>query len=180
MKDIEDELAQIGDIVSKGLGKISRYPIMLNDLKGNFDLLCKPLNKKTGHCLYWFNASTKEEALTLADSLEKKRIKLKSYMKGQRVVPPRNTNTDSKTIYVGIRRGGQNKDGLTNICSRMNQHFGLYKVGSTQGLQFKYWASSNKTKITLSVIELDLENVEYLNVLEKLVAIKLRPLLGRH
>ena len=142
-----------------------------------FQDLFTALDKKEHHCLYWFELPTLAIATQLNTLLDESRPQLK----GKRLVPATNKNTDSNVLYVGIRRGGKRKyDGLTNISGRIIQHLGYYKKGSTQGLQFVHWAAQQKYPITLKVVEFpDLPN-KFLNIAEHLIAHKLRPLCGRH
>lgn len=139
------------------------------------------LDLKKNHCLYWFELETKEKAIELNNLLNTYRKE--KGVKHNRVVPATNKNDDSNILYVGIRQGGCRKDGLTNIVGRINQHLGYYKVPTTQGLQLVHYAQGLDFEITLNVVEfsdLDNERVMYLNMIEKLVAKKLKPLCGRH
>lgn len=147
-------------------------------LDKNFSSIFEKLNKKEHHCLYWFEIETSELATELNILLNKNREKLKL---DQRVVPVMNKNTNSNIFYVGIRRGGKRKyDGLTNISGRIIQHLGYYVNGSTQGLQLIHWANKTDLDIKLNVVEFkELPNL-YLNVVEKIVAHKLKPLCGKH
>ena len=143
-----------------------------------FKEIFKELNKKEFNCLYWFEAESIENATELNNLLDSKRKELKV---NNRVVPVINKNLDSKIIYVGIRRGGKRKyDGLTNIAGRIIQHFGYYIKGSTQGLQLIHWAEQKNLNLKLNVVEFKELPNEYLNVVEKLVAYKLKPLCGKH
>jgi len=63
------------------------------------------------------------------------------------------------------------------IASRIFHHLGYYRVGSTQGLQLCHWS---KHKLKLSVVQFPKEAEPYLNIIEKLFALKFKPLLGRH
>ena len=144
----------------KGLGYTTILPI-IHDLMN--------INKP---CVYWFETEKEEVANNLINDLNCFRE-----LKTERSVPARNNKTNSKYIYVGIRQGGQRKDGFTNIAGRISIHFGYYKVGSTQGLQLSYWA---KDKLILNVMEMPETAAPFLNVIEKQIANKLRPLCGRH
>ncbi|OCK42680.1 hypothetical protein BA195_13955 [Tenacibaculum soleae] len=144
----------------------------------NFKQIFSELNKKESNCIYWFECESIQIATELNNLLDSKRNELKF---NQRVVPVINKNIDSKIIYVGIRRGGKRKyDGLTNIAGRIIQHLGYYIKGSTQGLQLVHWTEKKNLNIKLNVIEFKELPNEYLNVVEKLVAYKLKPLCGKH
>jgi hypothetical protein len=143
--------------------------------KNMFELL----NTKKGFCIYWFECETPEIAFDLVNTFKSK----KEYMaSNKRTVPPINGNKNSNVLYVGVRQGGfRRKDGLTNISGRMIQHLGYYDKGSTGALQLVHWIDkSQSTQITLNVFELNLQEKEYLYIIEKLFAISLKPLLGKH
>ena len=143
-----------------------------------FKEIFSELNKKEFNCLYWFDCESVEVAEKLNKHMDSKRKELKA---NNRVVPATNNNLNSKTMYVGIRRGGKRKyDGLTYISGRIIQHLGYYAKGSTQGLQLIHWVEERDLNIELNMVEFrELPN-EYLNIVEKLVAYKLKPLCGKH
>lgn len=148
------------------------------------------LNEKTNDCLYWFSVPQKADAQLLESEINKCREPLKN-QQDKRVVPAKNSNLDSNVLYVGVRKGGFRKytminrkrvpDELSNIAGRIIQHLGYYKKGSTQGLQLVHWAKNFNFQITLNVVEFqNLPSKEYLYIIEKMYAIKLRPILGKH
>ncbi|WP_299317290.1 hypothetical protein [uncultured Maribacter sp.] len=139
------------------------------------------LDKIECDCLYWFSLETKEQAKELNSLLNKYRKKNKKGSKGFRCVPATSKNEDSEVLYVGIRRGGITiKSRLTNITGRVNQHLGYYHKGSTQGLQLIHFAKECDFDITINVVKIESSCSMYLNIIEKLVAKKLKPLCGRH
>ncbi|WP_299104344.1 hypothetical protein [uncultured Tenacibaculum sp.] len=143
-----------------------------------FKSIFEALNKKEQNCLYWFELESEALAIELNHLLDAKREELKRNL---RVVPVKNSNTHSKVLYVGIRRGGiRKRDKLTNISGRIIQHLGYYEKGSTQGLQLVHWAKDTGKEIKLYVIELNGLDNAYLNALEKIIADRLNPLCGRH
>jgi hypothetical protein len=124
-------------------------------------------------CIYWFDAENETKAIEMI----KERLKF-SFDYPIRSAPKPNSHKNSKCLYVGIRQGGMRKrDNFSNIAGRIVIHCGYYHVGSTQGLNLAYWA---KEKITLNIIELPHEASIYLNIIEKMLAKKLKPVLGRH
>lgn len=143
-----------------------------------FKTIFTELDQKKKHCLYWFEFDTNESSTTINNLLNESRISLSERM---RVVPVKNLNSESNVLYVGIRRGGNRKyDNLSNISGRLIQHLGYYHVGSTQGLQFAYWANKSDIELNFKVVEFEnLPNL-YLEMLEKLIAYKLKPLCGKH
>lgn len=136
------------------------------------------LNTIKSSALYWFGAETIAQAQQLKKELEYFRENGSKTL--ERAIPAKNKyeNNNSKVLYVGVRQGGERKhDGLSNISGRIHQHIGCYEKGSTQSLQLHYWA---KQPLTLHVIALNNVDNDYLYILEKLFAIKLKPLCGRH
>jgi hypothetical protein len=134
-------------------------------------------------CLYWFTVENSERAkqmiVKLNEFRESQKLLDKQY---KRVVPASNSNKigpniNEHVIYVGKRHGGVRRDKFTNIAGRISIHFGYYKVGTTQGLQLFHWA--NET-VKLNVMILPNEAKDYLDLLEKLLANKLKPLCGKH
>lgn len=143
-----------------------------NRLKESFDQITKP-------SLYWFEADSFENANLLITSFDSS---IKRLIENKRSYPKRNNNKDSTVLYLGVRQGGATKSGDSNFAGRMYHHFGLYKYGTTQGLQLEYWAKENNQKLKLNVLEFDFErnHIQYLYIIEKLFSIELKPLLGRH
>lgn len=157
-----------------------RYEIHKEYIDQNFlpDEIRVGLNAIKSSALYWFEAETIEQAQQLKKELEDFRENGSKTL--ERAIPAKNKydNTNSKVLYVGVRRGGVRKrDKLSNISGRIYQHIGCYEKGSTQSLQLHYWA---KSSLTLHVLELQEVDNNYLYILEKLFAIKLKPLLGKH
>jgi antitoxin component YwqK of YwqJK toxin-antitoxin module len=138
-------------------------------------------NLKT-NCLYWFSVNTKEEAKKLKQLISDNKSYLWSEDKTKcRALPARNENDDSTVIYVGVRKGSiAKKQKITNISGRMVQHLGYYKEGRTQGLQLAYYANSLDIDLTLHVYSLIDCPDEYLYILEKIFAKKLKPISGKH
>ncbi len=144
-----------------------------------FTKLFKALDAKTTNCLYWFEVDTEISCSDLIKKLDKSRATLK---KGKRAVPVKNINCDSKVLYLGVRRGGwTEKWKLSNISGRIIQHFGYYKVGTTQGLQLAHWNVAADLKVTLKIIQFEKDFPHpYLEAFEKIMAHKLKPLCGKH
>lgn len=156
---------------------------------GEFLKTFNSLNIKTNDCLYWFSVSQIADSQRLKNEIEKCRESLKQ-QQDKRVVPVRNDNIDSNVLYVGVRQGGCRKytlinrkrvpDVLSNIAGRIIQHLGYYKKGSTQGLQLVHWTKGLDIQVTLNVIEFKDLPKDYLYIIEKLYALKLKPVLGKH
>lgn len=140
----------------------------------------KKLNSFKGHCLYWFELSINEDAIKLMSLLNDKMDSLWERELDKMKVPVDNLN--SPILYVGVRQGGRPrmKDGLTNISGRIIQHLGYYIKGSTQGLQLIHWAREANVDIKINVIHFGGIQKKYLYILEKLFALELKPLCGKH
>ncbi|ANO48702.1 hypothetical protein B0A78_10960 [Flavobacterium columnare NBRC 100251 = ATCC 23463] len=124
--------------------------------------------------LYWFECKTLEEAKEIKTLFTNKRNELIA-------VPPINGNL-SKVLYLGVRQGGKYKREKTfsRISGRIYHHYGLYSVESTQGLKLNKWAINSGKKIYLNILELDLNETQYLYILEKIFALELNPMFGKH
>lgn len=146
--------------------------------------IVEELKKINQPCLYWFESPTVADANILFSILENYREIGKEE---KRTIPAKNNihkqkgYEASKVLYVGKRNAGIRKyDRLTNIAGRIIIHFGYYKQGSTQGLQLANWSRVYNGNLKLNVLALPNEAEEYLQILEKLLAKKLKPLCGRH
>jgi hypothetical protein len=149
---------------------------------GKFTNHFNKLNSFIGHSLYWFELNTNEDAIQLMHLLNDKRYPLWDREIDKRKVPVDNVNANSNILYVGVRQGGKprKKDNLTNISGRIIQHLGYYDKGSTQGLQLVHWAKEANVDIKINVIHFGNIQKEYLYILEKLFALELKPLCGKH
>lgn len=134
------------------------------------------------NCLYWFSVNKIDEASKLKLLISDKKTALWSDKKETcRVLPARNKNEDSTILYVGVRKGSNAKtQKISNIAGRMVQHLGYYKEGRTQGLQLAYYTRNLNINVTVHLYELNNCPDEYLYILEKIFAKKLRPICGTH
>jgi len=143
---------------------------------GHLENFFKSLDKIHGPALYWFECEDISCAMKAKTLIAEFKSRKSEHL---RTVPALNKNVDSQVLYVGVRRGGVRKrDGFTNIGARMFQHLGYYSKGSTQGLQLVHWTSDLKLKV--HILALNSAAKPFLNVLEKLYAIELNPLVGKH
>lgn len=164
------------------------YNINIRKYK-TFESIFESLNNKTNDCIYWFSTESVNQAIMLKNELNKKRESLKD-VPDSRKVPVDNNNKNSKVLYLGVKKGGcrqytvKNRkrvpDKLSFIAGRIIHHLGFYIKGSTQGLQLVHWAKDFDINITLNVLELNEKNSPYLYIIEKMYAIKLKPVLGKH
>ncbi|NHN24949.1 hypothetical protein FIA58_004590 [Flavobacterium jejuense] len=147
-----------------------------------FEKMFTTLESVKTNCLYWFSANSIENANKLKEIISLKKVELFSEEKEKcRILPAENINTNSTVIYVGVRKGSvAKKQKITNISGRMVQHLGFYKEGRTQGLQLAYYANSLDIDLTLHVYSLFDCPDEYLYILEKIFAKKLKPICGSH
>ena len=147
-----------------------------------FEKMFDTLENLKTNCLYWFSVKSMEDAYDLKQLISYNKNFLRSEDKTTcRVLPAGNNNENSTIIYVGVRKGSKaKKQKVSNISDRMVQHFGYYKEGRTQGLQLAYYANSLEIDITLHVYSLINCPDEYLYILEKIFAKKLKPICGKH
>lgn len=88
-------------------------------------------------------------------------------------------NLDTSILYVGTRLAGYTKKwDLTHIEGRIIQHLGYYHKGSTHALQLRYWATDYTLR--LKIFELPTENKNHYQIIEKLLALHFKPLIGKH
>ncbi len=148
----------------------------------DFIALFDKIEKIKASCLYWFSVNSVEESSLLKSLISLKKKELWSDDKVKcRVLPARNKNEDSTNLYVGVRKGSNAKtQKISNIAGRMVQHLGYYKEGRTQGLQLAYYTRDLNIDITLHIYELNNCPDEYLYIVEKIFAKKLRPICGTH
>jgi NDP-sugar pyrophosphorylase family protein len=150
----------------------------------NLVSIVEELKKIHSPCLYWFETETIEESKEIFSLIENYRERSK--LEGRKIPAKNNYFKENnylpnKIIYVGKRHVGIRKhDQLTNIAGRIIIHFGYYAAGSTQGLQLANWSRKYNGKLFLKVLPLPKEADTYLELLEKLLAKKLKPLCGRH
>lgn len=186
-KEIKKHIESISNIVSTS--KVYKFGFNITELpphenftvdireQGRFKELFTELNKKTNYCLYWFTCEDNSQAAELIGYLNLQRPNLK----GQRTVPVPNSNTDSNVLYVGVRQGGATKKGFSHLAGRIVQHLGYYKHGSTGALHLLQWAAGKNVNLTLNVMDIGKPvHQQYLYIIEKLAAISLRPLCGKH
>ena len=151
-------------------------------MHSKFEKMFETLANIKTNCLYWFSVSTIEEANILKEIISHKKNELWNHDKTIcRILPANNENKNSSIIYVGVRKGSTaKKQKVTNISGRIVQHLGYYKEGRTQGLQLAYFTNELNIDITFHLYSLkDCPN-EYLYILEKIFAKKLRPICGKH
>ncbi len=134
------------------------------------------------NCLYWFSVNNFEDADLLKQIISDKKSELWSEDKNIcRILPAKNSNSNSKVVYVGVRKGGYvKKHNASFISGRIVQHMGYYKEGRTQGLQLAYYTRVLNIDMSLNIYLLDDCPDEYLYILEKIFAKKLKPICGKH
>ncbi|QKJ63231.1 hypothetical protein [Flavobacterium sp. M31R6] len=159
------------------LPEIADYKISIRN-DNVFGEILSNLDKKINNCIYWFETENNDSCNNLQKLLDGQRENLSL---NARTVPVKNRNKDSNVLYVGIRRGGLTKKyNMSHLSGRIKVHLGYYNVGSTQGLQFAHWARNIDCKINLKVVQFEELPNEYLNTVEKILAFKLKPLIGKH
>lgn len=141
-------------------------------------------NIKT-NCIYWFEADSVEQCKDLVALLDDYRYTNNSF-KDYRTVPAKAAKkydtTNSNIIYLGIRRGNgkKSRQAHSNIAQRINQHLGYYHTDKTQGLQLSSYVYGKDFNLTLKVCPLEGLHDNYLNLVEKELALRVNPHCGRH
>jgi len=127
------------------------------------------LSAINGPVLYYFEIASNHTGTEIRDAFEhyKKTMSSKATPAIKRGFDPA-----SNILYVGkVKR---------SFWGRVIQHLGFYKVDRTQGLQLFYWGKSIGLKVNLFVYPFPEEMVEYMEIIEREVASKLKPILGKH
>lgn len=170
---ISSHLRQIEEVISKQKNK--KIDINLDSsLVDQFEIISEHLKEITKPVLYWFECKSLEDAQELKNLFIKKKTRLIA-------VPPVN-DIVSKVLYLGVRQGGiyKRKGTFSKIKGRIYHHFGLYKIETTQGLKLEKWAIMTGKTLKLNIIEFDIKENQYLYILEKLYALELKPMFGKH
>jgi len=81
-------------------------------------------------------------------------------------------SSESKILYVG----------KTESCfwGRLIQHFGIHKTQSSHGLQLTAWAREIGLQLRLNVCVFSEDMRNYVEVVEKEIADKYQPIIGKH
>jgi len=93
---------------------------------------------------------------------------------GLRAVPARRRSIDdtSPVLYVGKVKKA--------LWGRVIQHLGFARTSGTQGLQLYHWARGMALELQLTAFEFEDDMADLLPLVEKAVARRLKPLLGKH
>lgn len=119
--------------------------------------------------LYFFEINeliAKQEIINLIKNVNEK---------NQLNIPALNKTSDNKgVLYVG----------KVKSCAwgRLIQHLGYHKNRKSHGLQLDYWAKEMKTelKIKYTVMYFEEDLADDINVLERILAKSLKPIIGKH
>ena len=143
-------------------------------LSNQFEEVSSALQNIDKPVLYWFECCDENDAQFMFDLYSVKRP-------AERASPPINKNL-SRVLYLGVRQGGKYKRDKTfsRIRGRIYHHYGLYDIATTQGLQLNHWATNCGKKLNRIINEFDIDSIEYLYILEKLYALELKPMFGKH
>ena len=127
------------------------------------------LNKFKCPVLYWFEIIQPASTEVILKAIKSyKRRGVSKAIPAIRKAPFHGTNI----LYVGkVIRG---------FSGRVNTHLGYYKVSRTQGLQLYHWSTEIKLSLKLHVYTFKPELGPMMEVLERGMADKLKPLLGKH
>lgn len=119
--------------------------------------------------LYWFEIISPTSNKQILDALIVYKNK-----EGRKSIPAirKSPPLDTNVLYVGKVVKG--------FSGRVVTHLGYYKVSRTQGLQLFHWALPIKLKLRLHMHAFKPEMGRLMAVIERAMAEKLRPLLGKH
>ena len=93
---------------------------------------------------------------------------------GLRAVPARRRSIDdtSTVLYVGKVKKA--------FWGRVIQHLGFARTSATQGLQLYHWTRGMALELQLTAFEFEDDMADLLPLVEKAVASRFKPLLGKH
>jgi hypothetical protein len=142
--------------------------------------LFKELKSIRKPILYWFDFEYSEERnSTISKNYREYRDKIKhdySNKKYRNTAAYKSTfNSESKTLYVGKVE--------TGFWGRLVTHLGYNSNPRTAGMQLHYWyleEFNSFGSLTLNYIVFDNEMKHLISVLEKKIALDLKPLIGKY
>jgi hypothetical protein len=148
----------IGDFTNNDIRDSDRYRQRFEDLKS---MNCP--------VLYWFEIVSLTPTTNILDAFDnyKQNINERA-LPALRKQPFNGTNI----LYVGKVK--------TKFWGRMVDHFGFTKNKQTQGLQLWHWTTGLNLELKVHAYRFNDDMANYMTVLEKGMANKLRPLLGKH
>lgn len=133
-----------------------------------FKELFSDIKTITGPALYYFEITSHHSSNDVVENI----YKYSKLEKSKKTPAVKKKIPASMCLYVGKTK--------KHMWGRLIQHFGFYRVNSTQGLQLYYWAKDISLKLRLTVIEFEPAMSNLLVILENDLAYKLNPILGKH
>lgn len=143
---------------------------------------------KKHHVVYWFEADSPENAKTCLSALDKYRESTAPRcLPAPNKVNSQDSNNHTKVLYVGKKEAGSQANfQMSHISGRIITHLGYNHKSGAPGLQIFHWGAGKEIALTLCVAKFpqkimndSIATKEYLGAIEKLFAIKLRPLCGQ-
>ncbi|MGN6567134.1 MAG: hypothetical protein ACTHJ0_04240 [Flavipsychrobacter sp.] len=119
--------------------------------------------------LYWFEIISSTDSKAIYDELKNTKA---TTQRNFPAIKRGFCNWETNVLYVGKVK--------TNLKGRMLVHLGYYKNAMTQGLQLCYWAPKLNLKLKLHYIVMPVEFKNLMELYERQIAIKFKPICGKH
>ncbi len=131
---------------------------------------------KDNPCLYIFEI---ESEISTKEIIEKIKLFKKT---SEKRIPAIKSNwpENSKTLYVGKSDNHTWGRLITHMGLHTNTKHGVPEASTNHGLQLVCWAKDMSLKLKYTVIEFEPGMKHLLPVLEKRIAHKLQPIIGKH
>lgn len=140
------------------------------------EMFKKLKNIQDSPCLYVFEIESEISTSILIENF------LNFGNQTQKVIPKLKTKIpfDSKTLYVGKVNKLIWGRLITHLGFHTNKNKGNPIRSNNHGLQLYFWAKELNLQIKFKVIEFEKDLIEIVPILEKKLASKLHPIIGKH
>lgn len=175
---LSDTLNSLENLRKNGVCKEFSYNLKCEELDDflKFDIrdslkykeLFQELMQMKGPVLYWYEITSDHSNDDIIKALREYE------QKNERATPVIYKGYDKVTriLYIGKCKG--------NFWGRVIQHWGYYKVSTTQGLQLYHWAKELHLEVRLHALEFASDMTDIMPIVESYFAKQLHPLIGKH
>ena len=179
----EKSNAVFSNAANHGSKRISTYVIDCAQLEDKFihqnildadnfsDMFSELKDIQNSPCVYFFEIASDVSPQIIVKNILKVEGKIKPSIKSR-------YPKDSNILYVGKVK--------SVLWGRIIMHLGFHtnkkskELSMVHGLQLFHWATSLGLKLKLHVYEFEPEMADYMEVMERLFANELNPIIGRH
>lgn len=180
----QEVASTFSNVANQGVKKISVYEIDCTQLEERFiyqdirdksifsDMFGKLINIQNNPCVYFFEIVSDISPEAIVANLQILEGRTKPSIKKKHP-------QQSKVLYVGKVK--------SIFWGRLIMHMGFHtnkkregQQSIAHGLQLRHWAKSMELKLKLHVYEFEPEMADYMEIIERLFAKQLNPIIGRH